>query len=654
METFFHKDIASKKKPALSNILLDFLNRESREIFGLYNLSKSDHINFLAETINVAVFMCYEFCIENPGSIGECALVRVAFKRREKFFENQLIRMPMREFSLDDFWKKKEREYKLLKGQYVELYSDTGKDFIARHSHAIIHRDTKIGSEIIKRWECGPESNDIWDYITKNVPAKKIEKISKLPRKIKDQGLAIKGLTIVESVGDIGINPNYLRQILQNDFFSIYINEYKLRLISQLPYFKTRFGLKDEDLCYNYEAIRAALRSIKLWGILRRMSADSLVELRTKLGYFSFRDAFHFIAAQCFSVYDVLRTFSLGADRIQKELNSTSLIDKYDNAKIVLIKGFDLNPKEISAIDYRLRAISESARESYYEIFCDNSKNNIKSSKRISMVTGKELSEKDYINNPIIAIFVALQMEREILINRWSLVKQYSEPFWTGKVQNNNLILYGMDQIGRVPAAIATMQMFHKLHQLCKRKPDIIIATGIAGGFQDEGIMLGNIIIAESIADLAMRKIRDGEENIKQEFRPKEFGTDNRIQEYIKSSSFDHETWERDVIRIAEWPDGLRPAIRIGPIASMDEIVSSAEWVKKLRDAWPKLLGIEMEAGGICAAADLFGIKVNVIRGISDYADPLKSDDEWRKRSMKTIAYLLENLSYDKILKKIN
>ena len=181
----------------------------------------------------------------------------------------------------------------------------------------------------------------------------------------------------------------------------------------------------------------------------------------------------------------------------------------------------------------------------------------IKISERNPMITGTEITDQDYKQHPIIAIFVALEMERDLLVNRWSLKCKYPNKFWTGTAQNNNLIVYGTDQMGRVPAAIATMEMIYELDSRFNKLPDIIISTGIAGGFKKEGVMLGNILIAESVADLAMRKIRDEAEHIKQEFRPKQFAIDSRIASYVKSGDFDVEQWERSVIKNAEWPEGL-------------------------------------------------------------------------------------------------
>jgi nucleoside phosphorylase len=162
---------------------------------------------------------------------------------------------------------------------------------------------------------------------------------------------------------------------------------------------------------------------------------------------------------------------------------------------------------------------------------------------------------------------------------------------------------------------------------------------------------LGDVIIAESVVDLAVRKIQLDQEGISgPEFRPRVFSTDMRLVNYLNYSGFQRPDWQARVFQEIEWPEHRRPAIQTGTIASADEVVSSNEWSERLLAAWPKLLGVEMEAGGACAAAELFDLKVVVIRGVSDYADPAKSDNEWRKRAMRTVIHLLRSVEFGAIL----
>ena len=264
-------------------------------------------------------------------------------------------------------------------------------------------------------------------------------------------------------------------------------------------------------------------------------------------------------------------------------------------------------------------------------------------------IIGKQLDEMSIKKDRNIAIFVALQMEREVLINRWSLKDNYPILCWTGISRLTNFIVFGPDEPGRVRAAVSTMKFLQKFLEISDKLPDILIVLGIAGGFKNEGVNLGHVIVPKYVADLATRKVYDERENIRPEFRPVPYETDFRIGEFLKSG-FNKKSWEQFVILDAEWPEGLRPAINYETIASLDEVVTSEEWVKTLCKAWPKLAGVEMEAGGVCAAAKAFGINASVIRGVSDLADPLKSDNEWRRRAMKTIASIVESIDYDRIL----
>ena len=241
----------------------------------------------------------------------------------------------------------------------------------------------------------------------------------------------------------------------------------------------------------------------------------------------------------------------------------------------------------------------------------------------------------------IVGIFVALKEERDVLIKQLKFKSIDDSLLWTVSRNKVKFVLFSDDSMGRVQAAIATMNFLREY------KPNMLIVAGIAGGFASEKVKPGDIIFARSVADLAMRKIREKEEGIHQQFRPKEFHTDLRLEKLSTSGHFNETKWQNQVVAKFDWPKGERPVLHYGTIACADEVVSSGEWASQLSDAWPKLLGIEMESGGVCAAASYFNIKPCVIRGVSDGADPAKTDTEWRLRSMKTVAYLIDTLLKD-------
>jgi hypothetical protein len=99
------------------NIFLDFLNRDSRQIFDLYrHVSKEIHLRVLGDVLNLAVFITRDHCIMPPGFLAEDKLVREIMEIKGAFRDERLILLPIRE-SLDEYWAKKEREYASVRKQ---------------------------------------------------------------------------------------------------------------------------------------------------------------------------------------------------------------------------------------------------------------------------------------------------------------------------------------------------------------------------------------------------------------------------------------------------------------------------------------------------------------------------------------------------------
>ena len=623
----------------LKNVFLDFLDLESRQIFGLFeNFPHNKHLNYLLEALNVAVFLCADFCIVPPGFLAVDRTAKEVSSRRAEFWGERLIRMPIREDSLDAFWAKKEREYAPFQEGYPGLFREKDRNIIKRYSESLVSRKSHVALEITKAWEEGPDSHKGWSNALKSVTGTEIERIRKIPRLISDEGLAVTWPAIASRIGGkSGTDPKIFRYVLQYHYFSVYIKEFDLRVITSLPFARADFFLGTGDLCYDYDALKGALSAIKLWDAIRSMSAVSLIALRATSGYFAFREAFDQIAFRSTAPNQVARVFAFGTQRLSRILAESQLDGRhYDKTP----KGLDFTKEGIDSISFRLESIAAEINPELNEDVGPATFQTPKKARGRWVNISMDSSRKDFV-----AVFVALQMEREIVTKHWGLTRKYPSEVWAGKLGSLDVVVFGRDEMGRVPAAIDTMKLLYKIGL-----PKLLIVTGIAGGFREESVELGDILVATSIADMASRKVNEGETGIIPEFRTKEFRVDKRIEDYLKSNSFDRGLWERKVLDETEWPDSRRPAIRYGPLASLDEVISSGEWIKNLRKAWPKLLGVEMEAGGVCAAAETLGLEVAVLRGISDYADPSKSDTEWRRRAMKTVIHLLGSINYEAIL----
>jgi nucleoside phosphorylase len=78
-----------------------------------------------------------------------------------------------------------------------------------------------------------------------------------------------------------------------------------------------------------------------------------------------------------------------------------------------------------------------------------------------------------------------------------------------------------------------------------------------------------------------------------------------------------------------------KPTRKVGCIATGDKVIAFAELLEKHRRDWPKLIGVEMEAGGVASACFQAVTKPGffMIRCASDLADANKDSvtvSKWR------------------------
>jgi nucleoside phosphorylase len=251
---------------------------------------------------------------------------------------------------------------------------------------------------------------------------------------------------------------------------------------------------------------------------------------------------------------------------------------------------------------------------------------------------------------PKLAIFVALDEEYEILKRRWTLVRDFAEHRARGRINSVPVDVISANGMGRVPAAVTTgYYLAHRRSGM----PLLILVVGLAGGFQEEGIEEGMVIVSDRVIDLATRKVRDKKAGTQTEFRRRDFPLDGTIHDFVTSTDFDQAAWQREAIEVGEWPSSRRPSLHFGSLTSLDEVVSSTKLRKEILNDTPKLLGVEMEAAGVCAAADRYKVPVAMIRAISDKSDPSKKDNAWRSRGIKTIAILIEMLDLAAITSRL-
>jgi len=173
---------------------------------------------------------------------------------------------------------------------------------------------------------------------------------------------------------------------------------------------------------------------------------------------------------------------------------------------------------------------------------------------------------------------------------------------------------------GRVTATAAVSDAIRRWH------PKYIILAGIAGGIAASGVKLGDVLVSDQIVDYELQKLTPEGPQIRPQVHP----ANPRLIEAARNLG---DGWLGFVA--VRRPDDQVPMRHIGPTASGDKTVASGDSLKQLCSVWPKLIGVEMEAGGGAVAAlqapDPPGFFM--VRGVSDFADEEKGTPEveaWR------------------------
>jgi nucleoside phosphorylase len=395
------------------------------------------------------------------------------------------------------------------------------------------------------------------------------------------------------------------------------------------------FDLPSEAKIYDYQWLVDAFDQVQQ-SVIVDGCAEAVVTLRKQHGFIRFIDAYAGLCRHCanrtdlrFHLDQLARSVHVEWEKLsglwtrnhrtgEYELSGQSAIELADALGYLaerLEREFSLNTRTASP--------SEPPHSLHTPLIA-----------RTSPMPGEEAE---------LVIFVALEEEFNILQRRWNLKRPFGIFAASGDINSIVVDVICAQNMGRVPAAVAMGFYFAKRKG---KQPQLVLIVGLAGGFEEEDIEEGMIIIPQTVVDLATRKIRDEEEGTITEVRRREFLLVSTLYDYVTSSDFDLVAWRQAAIDDADWPAHRRPFLRRGLIASVDEVISSDPRRKGLLKSSPKLLGVEMEGGGVCAAAERYDVPVAMIRAVSDQADPAKADTKWRVRGMKTLAILMERIDW--------
>ncbi|NRA20277.1 MAG: 5'-methylthioadenosine/S-adenosylhomocysteine nucleosidase [Oceanospirillaceae bacterium] len=192
-------------------------------------------------------------------------------------------------------------------------------------------------------------------------------------------------------------------------------------------------------------------------------------------------------------------------------------------------------------------------------------------------------------------------MEQEIAILRDALVDRSEYQLagfdiYTGKLQEVEVVLL-QSGIGKVNASVSTALMLQQF------SPDCVINTGSAGGC-DDSLEVGDIVISSELLHHDVDVTAFGYALGQMARMPETYIPDELLADIAKSC--------------IESISGAR-VVR-GVIATGDTFVSDPAKVALIKQLFPQVKAVEMEAAAIAQTCYLFNTPFLVVRALSDIA----------------------------------
>lgn len=625
------------------DIFLHFLNRDTREIFGVYEtLGEVAHSQQLRRAINAAAILCEDRCVAPPGFIVEDKIAFEIAESQQAYLDTGLLQFPMRENSLAEFAEKKRVGYEPMRDRYSGLFSDSRIGFLGDHASGIIRRQSRITEGILETWRAGPDSNaPIWLPAKRVLAANQVELVANIPNELHGRGTALTWSAMLPHFPPEAREPSVeLRDALQNIYFAQYCSEFDLVVLSDVPHVIHDFRLKSGGRAYSYQRLSQYLDLFELRDLLLNAPAELIVELRKRPDFITFVDAFAAAADVTSSNTDLL--FHAGRARESINYNWRSLQSRR-------LSLYDASPIEVDELASALREVSIKLT---IELGITIREKKIMVDTQVASIPAPSLAPEVSTDPPLV-LYVALEEELETLTKQLGLRKTANSPEAVGKLGNVDVHVICPRCMGRVAGAVAIANYLAKRRTL----PKLILIVGIAGGFTENEVEVGQIVVVTKVVDLGIRKVVETTEGRESpNFRREDHNLNPALRNFLLSHDFDSNSWVNDACEELDWPKSRRPSIVTGKMTSADEVVSSNSWRKQLLEGDggdKQLLGVEMEAGGVCAAANPWKVEVSMLRVVSDQADPSKSNDFWRPLGMKTLAMLLQRVPFAEVMKQV-
>lgn len=317
----------------ISNIFLSYFNHDYRLALGIEeDQSKTAKLGLLKNILNLSVFLCKEYCIMPPTFLLESPISLATAESCEDYFFESLVKLPIRDKSFTDMYKKKIDEYNYAKNKHKPLFNDSavnGLDFLQRvGGYAVIGRSTKIGKSLALEWEDGPDVSSSWRDIKDKYSINAINSMRVIPKELYQNNIAVTWASVnkLAKKRNICFQQDEIQQVHLEIYNRIYIEEYNLIEIINLPYYRKYNNRDNGHIDFNY--IKIILKFIGVYDIILNGSAKFIIELRNSYGYLMFMRGVEYLFMNADTYEDIklvlhdIFSISNSVECIKRDLNS--------------------------------------------------------------------------------------------------------------------------------------------------------------------------------------------------------------------------------------------------------------------------------------------------------------------------------------------
>jgi nucleoside phosphorylase/tetratricopeptide (TPR) repeat protein/TolB-like protein len=229
------------------------------------------------------------------------------------------------------------------------------------------------------------------------------------------------------------------------------------------------------------------------------------------------------------------------------------------------------------------------------------------------------------------AIITALDEERDAVLAKFERSRKlekdgvdahtyYEAEVSTARADGSayRVIITSLSDMGPKMAAQKALAVVTRWH------PRNVLLVGIACGIRGK-TNLGDVLVSTQIADYELGKVwPDGSRDIRWKGHP---AGSNLLDTAV---NLEPSQW-LDLLKHPR-PGPGEPIRQRGVIASGGDVVANDDMIRLFQKQWPKLIGIEMEAGGV--ASGLHGTpdrpEFLMIKGVSDQGEGKETLEAWR------------------------